>query len=134
MPDHSQLSTDSDLQSNNSFNEDQSQAASIEQASELDMQEVQHVLDSADERTSQAEQRALKAEEAVQVRRYAPAFDAGIVQQALLGLAVFQEPETHIAYSCWCFSHTSTTHQPACCCCCGHQGLQLTAFTGSHLV
>lgn len=31
------------------------------------MQEVQHVLDSADERTLQAEQRALKAEEATQV-------------------------------------------------------------------
>lgn len=67
VPDHSQLSTDSDLQSLSSFNEDQSQAASGEQASELDMQEVQHVLDSADERTSQAEQRALKAEEATQV-------------------------------------------------------------------
>lgn len=66
VPDHGPL--DIDLQSNNSFNEDQSQAASGEQASELDMQEVQQVLDSADERTLQAEQRALKAEEAAQVR------------------------------------------------------------------
>ena len=82
MPDHSQLSTDSDLQSNNSFNEDQSQAASVEQASELDMQEVQHVLDSADERTSQAEQRALKAEEAAQVRRHTPGFYSGIAHWA----------------------------------------------------
>ena len=55
------------MQSNNSFNESHSQAASGEQASELDMQEVQQVLDSADERTLQAEQRALKAEEAAQV-------------------------------------------------------------------
>ena len=73
MADHSQLSMDSDLQSNNSFNEDQSQGASAEQSSELDMQEVQHVLDSADERTSQAEQRALKAEEAAQVSHHVPA-------------------------------------------------------------
>ena len=69
---------DSDLQSNNSFNEDQSQAASMEQASELDMQEVQHVLDSADERTSQAEQRAFKAEEATQVSHDVPALHAVI--------------------------------------------------------
>ena len=79
MPDHSQLSTDSDLQSLNSFNEDHSQAASGEQASELDMQEVQHVLDSADERTSQAEQRALKAEEATQVCCHVPVLHALLV-------------------------------------------------------
>lgn len=66
VADHSPL--DSDMQSNSSTNEDQSQAASVEQPSELDMQEVQQVLDSADERTLQAEQRALKAEEATQVR------------------------------------------------------------------
>lgn len=65
VPDHGPL--DIDLQSSSSFTENHSQAASGEQASELDMQEVQQVLDSADERTLQAEQRALKAEEAAQV-------------------------------------------------------------------
>lgn len=65
MPDPSQL--DGDMHSNSSFNEDQSQTASVEHPSDIESQEMQQLLDTAEERMSQAEQRALKAEESAQV-------------------------------------------------------------------
>lgn len=115
VPDHSPL--DSDLQSNNS--EDQSQAASVEQPSELDMQEVQQVLDSADERTLQAEQRALKAEEAAQVCCHVHVqFMAPV---ALVGSAWLIVTGELIICSqlLWCFGATCdpSVSQGACCFC-----------------
>ena len=65
MPEPVQM--ENDMQSNNSFNEDQSQTASVENASEIESTEMQQLLDTAEERMTQAEQRALKAEESAQV-------------------------------------------------------------------
>ena len=65
LPEAAQL--DGDMHSNSSFNEERSQATSVEHASEIEIQEMQQLLDTAEERMSQAEQRAMKAEESAQV-------------------------------------------------------------------